>query len=344
MSSPTRTGAQAAATQRAVNLAELVDAQGPVSQNTLNRLANIRSTSGGYHMGPNFWAPLRTNQLGPHLNAGFVQGVAPGLYNTGPVDQLDPDAQTHAEFERVRGAFQQHMGNVAGANPVADQYNVYPEQVLADNPGLAMEAAFAAYDQDFQNAMDDWMGAHGPEDRVDHVQNMEDALAADELRDELGQPIVGRTEFGPSINPVIPGSNIDVYEQDKKQSLSGKAPEESHNMTWKERVLKQDLPQDAEMREHAVQILDTLASESSAETKQKLKSSSFRGLMEAIATGKAVVHGESFIDSTTGVMIQDWEALGDRSIQNDKGKGKMKSLEEQAQEKQDTDGGPPASA
>lgn len=321
--------------------------RGAANQNAANTTSN--PAPGTFNRVNPFSGSPSYQLLPPHLRpSGFNAGGVPASYYTpGP------------------GQSQQPMGNVAGATAASGQYNVYPEQVLADNPGMAMEAAFAAYDQDFQNEMDSWMDTHGPEDREDHVQKMEEVLAADqqggvqrdEQRDEIHAPIVGRTDLGPSINPAVPGSNIDTYEQEKKDFDVTAGVEEPRNEARKERALNNDVVGDAELREHAVKILGTLASEGSAETKKKLASSSFRGLMEAIASGKAVVHEERFIDPTSGAMIDDWEALGDGNIQDygeskpqgegetgGKGKGKMKSSEEQAREKKGKDGGAPASA
>lgn len=335
MSSYMRRAVQGAANQNAAqqNAAQ----QNAANHGTFNQGLGPQGTA--YHgiTTLNGMAWYQPPQLPPHLNTpGFVQGGV--LYNPGPVGQS-----------------QQPTGNHTGATAVSDQYDVYPEQVLADNPGMAMEAAFAAYDDDFQNEMDNWMGAHGPADR-EVIKKMEEVLAADKQRDELhlDSPIIGRTDLGPSINPAVPGSNIESYEYEKKHFDPTVMVEESRSEAREEVALNNSIASDAEMREHAVKILDMLATSGSAETKKKLASSSFRGLMEAIASGKAVVFEERFIDSTSGAMIHDWEALGDSNIPNGKnkaqsetvgkGKGKMKTLEEQAKEDEAKYGGAPAPA
>ncbi|KAK2597638.1 hypothetical protein N8I77_012415 [Diaporthe amygdali] len=48
-------------------------------------------------------------------------------------------------------------------------FSHYPQNIaLAANTEEALGAAFAAYDQEFEGEMDQWVAAHGPEDREDH--------------------------------------------------------------------------------------------------------------------------------------------------------------------------------
>ncbi|KUI53565.1 hypothetical protein VP1G_00840 [Cytospora mali] len=77
----------------------------------------------------------------------------------------------------------------AGAS--SQTFGHYPQAVaLAANTEEALNAAFALYDNDFQEEMDQWVAQHGPEDREDHDAIME--VLADDLdeRRRSGDPRV----------------------------------------------------------------------------------------------------------------------------------------------------------
>lgn len=234
-------------------------------------------------------------------------------------------------------ARQNRPPGLGGVIPSVGQYTMYPadritdDARLADTAEQAMEAAFAAYDQDFEVAMNGWMKADGQDDLDAHVQNirMMEGL-------NLGEPLAGTPGLttngpGPSTQPMTPGFNNPARDQ--------------------------------AMMRHASDIVATLSSNGSAETRAKMSGSSFQGLMKAIASGKAVVVDDNFIDTSTGEVIHDLVELSgvrsseeesngsgsgsgsgnglqtmggtqDGAADNTKGKGKMKSLEEQEQEHQ----------
>lgn len=255
------------------------------------------------------------------------------------VDQMNPEATalarpfpmkaiptSHAqrEIDLDMVARRNHALGLARVLPLAERYTMYPadrindDVRLADNTEQAMEAAFAAYDQEFQGAMDDWMEANGPEGHETHVQNIQ---KMEDLKLE---------------DPLASGTWLDT---------DGLKPDGSTKAVY-----------DSAMMKHAGDIVATLTSNGSAETRAKMSGSSFQGLMRAVASGKAAVVDANFIDTSTGEVIHDLVALsGVNSNQesNDignglptmdgnngdaadntgsKGKDKMKSLEEQEQE------------
>lgn len=310
-------------------------------QDALNRANGYRASAsrpGGAYQGTMFQAQLDQNA--------FLAQVQP--YHT-PQPFYGPQtmAETHGHQAHIQFIPQPHGGIIRTITAPADitaneQYNVYPEQVLADNPGEAMEAAFAAYDEEFEEQMQGWMGAHGPQDRVvadqviDHV--MSDLIAKDMAHDaEHGQRDgyrIGKTQLGPSLNPNVPGSNIETLEAELKKQKTGDHNKDGH------------MYEDREMKKHAESILGTLGAEGSALTKEKLAKSSFCGLMKAIATGQAVVQGETFVDSFTGKVIEDWSALANgegttttttfpttrpEGEEEGKGKGKMITMDDMAE-------------
>lgn len=68
------------------------------------------------------------------------------------------------------------------AGPSTEHFDHYPQAVaLAANTEEALDAAFAAYDNDFRAEMDQWVAQHGPDDRDDHDAIMESL--ADDLDD-----------------------------------------------------------------------------------------------------------------------------------------------------------------
>ncbi|KAL1871692.1 hypothetical protein Daus18300_004692 [Diaporthe australafricana] len=70
-------------------------------------------------------------------------------------------------------------------------FSHYPQNIaLAANTEEALGAAFAAYDQDFEGEMDQWVAAHGPEDRQDHEAIMTEHANKLDAEREKGNPKV----------------------------------------------------------------------------------------------------------------------------------------------------------
>lgn len=194
------------------------------------------------------------------------------------------------------------------------------EARLADNAEQAMEAAFAAYDQDFEGAMNGWMEADGAGDLEAHVQNIR---KMEQLSVE--DPFVSKSDLNTNVTSTEPEKHAS-----KKFSY------------------------DYEMMKQANAIVGTLSTNGSDEVKAKMNGSSFQGLMRAIASGKATVVDDNFIDTFTGEVIQDLVELSGVNHESDdignglqnavdsadsegKGKGKMKSLQEQGQTQEHKD-------
>ncbi|POS80063.1 peroxin 20 [Diaporthe helianthi] len=109
----------------------------------------------------NVATPYAPSHMMPaHAPPGFFPGFAQGgqqLIGDQPAqeDQVAPHGYS------APGTAQ------AGANGLP--FSHYPQNLaLAANTEEALGAAFAAYDQDFEQEMDQWVAAHGPEDREDH--------------------------------------------------------------------------------------------------------------------------------------------------------------------------------
>ncbi|KAJ4393361.1 hypothetical protein N0V93_002569 [Gnomoniopsis smithogilvyi] len=276
--------------------------------------SDIRTMAAQMREATRFHHPAQTSMDGGQISSDATNQAWP--YQHEPV-AIDP---AHSEM----AARQNRAMGFAGFIPPPAQYTMYPaervtdEARLADNAEQAMEAAFAAYDQDFQGAMDGWVAADGSGDLESHIQNirkMEEMKLEDQTVEKSGL-----NNSDPSTKPEAPVSNSFAY--------------------------------DHAMMKHAGDIVTTLTNNGSDEVKAKMNGSSFQGLMRAIASGKAAVVDDNFIDTSTGEVIHDLVELsgvnanqGSDATSNDqqtiagntdsKGKGKMKSLEQQQQEQSD---------
>lgn len=263
--------------------------------------------------GSRFHHPTQSNPNGALMSSDAITQAQPY--------QHDPAAFSPAQMEMAPR--QNYAMGFAGLAPPTAQYTMYPaervtdEARLADNAEQAMEAAFAAYDQDFQGAMDGWMTADGAGDLENHIQNIR---KMEEMNIEE-----------PSVNK----SGLDNSESSTKPEVSS-----SNKFAYDQAMMK-----------HAGDIVTTLTNNGSDEVKAKMNGSSFQGLMRAIASGKAAVVDDNFVDTSTGEVIQDLVELSgvkpsqesndtSTSLQSaadktdSKGKGKMRSLEEQQQQQQ----------
>lgn len=250
--------------------------------------------------------PTQSNMNGSQMNAHAATQAWPY--------QSDPFVTDPAHMGMA--ARQNRAMGFAGFSPPTAQYTTFPaerttEDVrLADSAEQAMAAAFAAYDEDFEGAMDKWMAADGAGDLENHIQNirkMEELNIADSM---VNSP--GTTSTGPTTEPDVSASNKFAY--------------------------------DKAMMKHAGDIVTTLTNNGSDEVKAKMNGSSFQGLMRAIASGQAAVVDDNFVDTSTGEVIQDLVELSgvkptqDSDNTDSKGKGKMKSLEEQQQQQENKEG------
>lgn len=226
-------------------------------------------------------------------------------------------------------AAQQNRALGFGVSRPLVQSNMFPadrltEEIrLADNAEQAMQAAFAAYDQDFEGAMNGWMEADSAGDLEGHIQNirmMEQMTVQDPL-------------------PTVSKSSLPTKDASNKI----------------EEPVTKKFPYDYDMIKQANAIVGTLSTNGSEEVKAKMAGSSFTGLMRAIASGKATVVDDNFIDTSTGEVIHDLvelsgvdqesdglgnglQIVADNTDSEGKGKGKMKSLQEQVQSQEHKDG------
>lgn len=95
--------------------------------------------------------------------------------------------------------------------PSATQYTQYPDNVaFADNTEEALNAAFAAYDADFEADMDQWMGTHADEDLNKH----DDALIEIAFQEDRAQ----KARF-PTFLPQNEPSTLNTYDRMHEDEL-----------------------------------------------------------------------------------------------------------------------------
>ncbi|KAG8157604.1 hypothetical protein KVR01_012646 [Diaporthe batatas] len=123
---------------------------------------------GSYHypvgqpmMQGNVASPYAPPHMMPaHAPPGFLPAFAQGGQQL-PEDQPAQEAQVAPHGYSATGTAQ------AGGNGLP--FSHYPQNLaLAANTEEALGAAFAAYDREFEQEMDQWVATHGPEDREDH--------------------------------------------------------------------------------------------------------------------------------------------------------------------------------
>lgn len=141
--------------------APIINPASPLHQSTATQLMTQATPAPTFaHMGSVGQMVMAPN-VGPLGPSGLIPGSLPGFQHNQP----------------------------AGA-PI-EQFNQYPHSVvLAANTEEALEAAFAAYDDDFSAEMDQWVAQHGPTED-DHREAVMKELADDlDARREAGDPRV----------------------------------------------------------------------------------------------------------------------------------------------------------
>lgn len=187
----------------------------------------------------------------------------------------------------------------------------YPKELeLAATSEEALESAFAAYDEDFQAEMDQWMENHPPAGR-------------DEARRETFM-----SEF--------------EWEQAWKRETEFLV-EHSHNrdaLIQKQRKVQED----RQLQQAALETLRAVqnSEEKSAELQEKIQNSTFVGLLGRLSSGEVAVDGNDLFDNIKGETIdpgQESDARHAIAMQaqgqggqkdmdtntDDKGKGKEKA-------------------
>ena len=132
------------------------------------------ATHDGYHypngqpmMQGNVAAPYGPPQMMPaHAPPGFLPGFGQAGLAAQGGQHLSRDQPAQEDRVAPHGYSAPGIAQ-AGANGLP--FSHYPQNLaLAANTEEALGAAFAAYDQEFEKEMDQWVAAHGPEDREDH--------------------------------------------------------------------------------------------------------------------------------------------------------------------------------
>ena len=165
---------------------------------------------------------------------------------------------------------QQHQSpapfQAAQQEPAAHgEYAHYPQNiVLSQSTDEALDAAFAAYDQDFEHEMHQWMSSHGPKDApdMDDVQATMVAIADEQDVNRMRQERKERQESARAPVPVDDGATT-------------------------------------EFRKAAMDILDTVGKNQG----EKFKNSSFLELMRRICDKEVVLQGEDLVDVKTGAVL-----------------------------------------
>lgn len=157
----------------------------------------------------------------------------------------------------------------------------YPKELeLAATSNEALESAFAAYDQDFQAEMDNWVESHPPTGR-------------DEARREAFM------------------SEFEWEQAWKRENYAS----ETVATQDPEAIAKRKIMQDQELQKAAQDTLQAVngGEEKSAELRKKIEQSAFVGLMGRLSSGEVAVNGNDLIDNTTGETIDQ----GARDFQTD---------------------------
>ena len=228
-------------------------------------------------------AAMNSAQMGPAALGGPIQqNFAPQGFEgmtmfTNPYSALGNMAAvnsgTFLPFQQVPQTAA-HIQAVQEQPTVHGQYEQYPQQAAVTNStdDAALDAAFAAYDQDFENEMDQWMTAHGPQPAVDmaEVQANMEAIADEQDVSRMRQEREERQE-----HPRAPAPNDDGAT--------------------------------TEFRKAAMDILDTVGQNQG----EKFKNSSFLELMRRICAKEVILQGEDLVDVTNGTVLGGNNGPGD---------------------------------
>lgn len=130
--------------------------------------------------------------FGPsHMMHAHAPGLVPGFGQAGIAAQGGQPAQQENVAPHGYAA-----PGTAQTGPNGLPFSHYPQNIaLAANTEEALGAAFAAYDQEFEQEMDQWVAEHGPEDREDHEAIMtEHAKKLDAKRWEGDPKVLSQLE------------------------------------------------------------------------------------------------------------------------------------------------------
>lgn len=203
-----------------------------------------------------------------HMARSQPWNMQPG--NMGMVQPMTIARQQMLMHQMNAQGFLQHAPDGAVLpSPITSHH--YPKELeLAATSNEALESAFAAYDQDFQAEMDNWVETHPPTGR-------------DEARREAFM-----SEF--------------EWEQAWKRENQ---VSETVATQDSEAIEKRKIMQDQELQKAAQDTLQAVNSgeEKSAELRRKIEQSAFVGLMGRLSSGEVAVNGNDLFDNTTGETI-----------------------------------------
>lgn len=179
-----------------------------------------------------------------------------GVHNPGMFLPFQPHNQSPAPFQTLQ------------QEPAAHgEYSHYPQTIaLSHSTEEALDAAFAAYDQDFEHEMHQWMGTHGPKSgepsNMAEVQATMEAIADQQDLAHMRQERVEQQQKARPSVPIDDGATT-------------------------------------EFRKAAMDILDTVGKNQG----EKFKNSSFLELMRRICDKEVVLQGEDLVDVKTGTVL-----------------------------------------
>lgn len=209
---------------------------------------------------------------GPYAAPSPLQ-MGPNYHGPPPMVMDFGGHQPSVSFVPINSAGPAHTAPQQSAS-TSNQFDHYPRDLaFAASTEEAMEAAFASYDDTFQNEMDQWMGAHGP--TTEDVPREDANAIMAEIADAQEQASM---YSGPSSIP--------------QNSARSQSPLESQDQS--------------EFRRAAVDILETLATNQS----EKFKNSSFLDLMRRISNREVVLQGDDLVDTATGAALEPESSMG----------------------------------
>ncbi|KAJ9151282.1 hypothetical protein NKR23_g3228 [Pleurostoma richardsiae] len=221
------------------------------------------------------------------VQAGFrpaAQGTAASLQNpyyvlaestmmVGAKYLTAPRFSAPAMGPRLSSPDQSAAGTSQDAGPA---YANYPTSLLANTTEEALDAAFAAYDDDFQAEMNDWVGQHNPQ-LGDHGQAQAGKVSPEEVEAHKRALAAEQEQLeNARVNEVI----ASVLDNQPREAAADKKEGE-------------------DFRRAAMDILATVSTNDS----EKFKNSSFVDLMRRISNREIVLDGENLVDAATGETI-----------------------------------------
>lgn len=205
---------------------------------------------------------------GSHVPSTWPE-VGLSLVRSGRADQMTPEQLHSFNIARATAFMSYAPDDALRTSPPQSKH--YPQELaLANTTEEALESAFAEYDADFQNEMDQWMGTHQPSGR-------EEAFNESVMREFEWVQNYNRANYEPGFVP-----------QDDPRAVRAQKKKE-----------------DYELQKAALETLQAFGddAEKSPELREKVAKSSFVDLLKRIANGEVVRQGQDFFDNVAGKVI-----------------------------------------